>query len=153
MVRYDTVIRVSGDRRIWVDVMLVPVRDAAGNVTQIIQSGVDIDERVKATRSLEQTERFNRLILESSVDCIQVLDLQSRLLSMNEPGMCAMDIHDFEIVRYRDWLSVLARILSAHRGERRRPSARRQNRTISGILSHPGGPSQMVGCRGHTHLG
>ena len=43
-VRYDVTVRMSGDTRMIIDFMLVPVLDAEGNVTHLIPSGVDIDE-------------------------------------------------------------------------------------------------------------
>jgi PAS domain S-box-containing protein len=42
-------------------------------------------------------------VLASSADCIKVLDLDSKLLFMNEGGKAVMELHDFESVRGRSW--------------------------------------------------
>ena len=49
---------------------------------------------------------FIRRILESSKDCIKVLDLEGRLLYMNDGGQGVMEIDDFDRqVQYAPWLS------------------------------------------------
>ncbi len=59
-------------------------------------------EARRALRSQEQAatehrenEAFLRSALVASQDCIKVLDLDGRLISMNEPGLQAMDLDDF----------------------------------------------------------
>src|SRR5512134_1205320 len=45
--------------------------------------------------SLRGSEEFAARLIESSRDCIKVLDLNGRLLSMNAHGMAALEICDF----------------------------------------------------------
>jgi len=45
LVRYDVQIRVAGDQRIWIDFQIAPIVNAAGEVTDLIPSGVDITQR------------------------------------------------------------------------------------------------------------
>lgn len=52
-VRYDAEIRIRGDQRIWIDFQIVPLRDKAGNVVELIPSGVDITERKLAESQKE----------------------------------------------------------------------------------------------------
>jgi PAS domain S-box-containing protein len=65
-------------------------------------------ERTRAEQRLREREAFNRRLLESSGDCIKVLDLQGRLLSMNEAGRQLMEIDDLSDVLGRDFLSFWA---------------------------------------------
>jgi formate hydrogenlyase transcriptional activator len=51
--------------------------------------------------SLPPSEAFQ--VLESSLDCIKVLDLDGRLLSMNPGGMRTLEICDFEGIRGSRW--------------------------------------------------
>ena len=53
--------------------------------------------------TLRQTEELNRRMLASSRDCIKVLDLQGRVLSMNQHGQEAMEICDFEPLLHVAW--------------------------------------------------
>jgi PAS domain S-box-containing protein len=53
-----------------------------------------IDQREKVEEKLRRSEEFTRSVLEGSVDCIKVLDLDGRLLYMSEPGQRALGIRD-----------------------------------------------------------
>jgi PAS domain S-box-containing protein len=55
---------------------------------------------------LRDSEALNRSIVESSTDCVKVLDLDGNLLFMNGPGLCAMEIDDFQSVAGRPWASL-----------------------------------------------
>jgi two-component sensor histidine kinase len=53
--------------------------------------------------ALRATNTSNQRVLDASIDCIQVLDLEAGLLSMSEPGKIAMEVDDFEAIRGWDW--------------------------------------------------
>ena len=55
--RADVVARTANDGRIDIELMLVPVRDAAGNVTHVIPSGVDLSERKRIELALRDNEQ------------------------------------------------------------------------------------------------
>jgi PAS domain S-box-containing protein len=54
----------------------------------------NITKRKLAEKALQESERFNRSIIESSNDCIKILDLEGNLLYMNSPGQRLMEIED-----------------------------------------------------------
>lgn len=54
---------------------------------------------------LQRNVEFVRRIMESSNDCIKVLDLQGRLLYMNDGGQDIMEIDDFTEVQYSPWVN------------------------------------------------
>jgi PAS domain S-box-containing protein len=56
----------------------------------------EIFEHRRAEVSLRQSEEFNRSIIESSVDCINIVDLEGRLRFMSEGGKKLMGITDIE---------------------------------------------------------
>ncbi len=60
-------------------------------------------EQVKASKLIEASEAFNRTILESSPDCLKVLDREGRIQYMNVSGICQMEIDDFSIVKNKYW--------------------------------------------------
>ena len=45
--RYEVQIRMAGDRLVWIDFSLNPVRDASGRVIYLVPSGNLIDDRVQ----------------------------------------------------------------------------------------------------------
>jgi PAS domain S-box-containing protein len=64
----------------------------------------DITERKRDEELLRQSEELNRRILDSSRDCIKVVDLAGRLIYMNDPGQSLMEIDDFSTVTNSQWL-------------------------------------------------
>lgn len=52
----------------------------------------EMEQRLQVEERLRQTEAFAESIIESSVDCVQVLDLNSRILYISPPGCRAMEI-------------------------------------------------------------
>jgi PAS domain S-box-containing protein len=68
------------------------------------QTQAELAERKQAEESLRQSEEVKNRMLESSPDCIKLLDLEGRLLYMNAGGMCLMEIDDFTPFFKAEWL-------------------------------------------------
>lgn len=90
-VRYDVDVRMGDDRTRTIDFQIVPIRDAAGRVTHLIPSGVDITDRQAAERALgagEAEARRQLAELQSTYDNapigLAVLSLQYRWVQINE---------------------------------------------------------------------
>jgi len=62
------------------------------------------EENSPSVSSLAAAADFKARLLEGSHDCIKVLDLQGRLLSMNAGGMKALEICDLESVLGSSWI-------------------------------------------------
>ena len=69
-------------------------------------SGVDLDitDRQHIEAALRQSEEFRKRVLESSSDCIKVLDLDARLLYMNPGGLCLLEIDDITPYLNTEWV-------------------------------------------------
>ena len=87
-----------------VDVTDTPIFDQAGKLMGIIGISRDATLRRQYEEALKSSEEFNRSILESTTDCIKVLELDGSLLLINGPGLCAMEIDDFSQYVGRSWL-------------------------------------------------
>jgi len=74
----------------------VPVTDGLGVLTGFRGVDRDITERIQVEERLSASERFNRNIIESSNDCIKLLDLEGRLRYMSEAGQRQLHIDDVE---------------------------------------------------------
>lgn len=90
---------VPGQR--WLEVCATPV--AGPGVRRLAVLFKDITARVLAEQALRETEAFSRSIVDSSPDCIKVLDLQGHLLSMRN-GQKTMHIHDVGPYLNKPWL-------------------------------------------------
>ena len=64
------------------------------------------ESATSAERELAQTATLSRSILDNSGDCIQLLEPDGRLASMNKPGLRLMEIADFETFRGRPWIDL-----------------------------------------------
>ena len=72
--------------------------------TLCVVAFVDITERQEAEEALRKSEEFKTRLIASSQDCIKVLDLAGRLVSMNEGGMQALEICDLGSVVNSPWI-------------------------------------------------
>jgi PAS domain S-box-containing protein len=75
---------------------------------QLLTLDADPDEALRlpllpATAPAAPGTDMNRLLFESSPDCVKLLDLEGRLLDMNRNGRCVMEIADFTLFRARPW--------------------------------------------------
>ena len=78
-------------------------RDENGAAEEVLGIALDITERRRAEENLRRSEEFNRLVLESSPDCVKILDDEGRLEYMNANGQCLMEIDDFAPFSNRFW--------------------------------------------------
>ena len=61
---------------------------------------------VSATQELLRSERINRSILDNSCDCIQILEPDGRLVSMNRAGVRLMEVDDVHAFSLRPWVDL-----------------------------------------------
>lgn len=89
-VRYDELIRVAGDARMWIDFQLAPLRDEDGQITHVIPSAIDITERKEAEaqhladqeRIAHQFAELEALYAEAPLG-LGVLDRELRFVRIN----------------------------------------------------------------------
>lgn len=78
--------------------------DSSGSAIRMTGLAMDITDRKQDEANLRRSEEFNRRILENNKDCIKVLDLDGRLVYMNDGGKKLMEINDFASVDRSFWL-------------------------------------------------
>ena len=62
------------------------------------------ESETQGTRSIEPDADFRKRLIEGSLDCIKVLDLDGRLLSMNTGGMKVLEICDLKPLVGSSWI-------------------------------------------------
>ncbi|MDB6153018.1 MAG: histidine kinase [Chthoniobacteraceae bacterium] len=86
----------------------IPLKNAAGEVIQWLGTNTDVDELKRTEAALRASAEFMRSVVASSPDCIKVLDLESRLLSL-EAGQQLLGIKDIAPYLNTLWLDFWAR--------------------------------------------
>ena len=71
-------------------------QDANKRIRTVLEVNTNITERKLAEKALVDSEEFNRTILESSPDCIKVLDLDGRVVYVNPAGRKLLEAGDSE---------------------------------------------------------
>ncbi len=96
-------IRKDG-RIIWAYLAVSLVRNEQGRPSYFLSSIKDCTARKEAEHLLQVGESFTRSVVESSSDCIKVLDLEGRIQFINGLGLCAMEIDELDRVRGGPWV-------------------------------------------------
>jgi PAS domain S-box-containing protein len=86
----------------------------------------EIRGRREAEEALRASDQYNRSIIESSPDCVAILDLDAHLIQMTPQGRSLMGIEDFSNVTHTDWLETW---IGEAQGEARRAVALARNGT------------------------
>jgi PAS domain S-box-containing protein len=71
--------------------------DEGGTLIRINSIGRNITERKLAEEALRKSESFNRSIIQSSRDCIKVLDFEGRIRFMNRGGQALLGIDNLSL--------------------------------------------------------
>ncbi|MEO6876452.1 MAG: PAS domain S-box protein [Opitutaceae bacterium] len=94
VVRYDVPVRIAGDKILWIDFQLAPLKNTEGRVTHLIPSGMDISERRRSAETLRQNaELFVRLVDQAPTG-MYVVDADFRMQQVNalaEPVFAKVD--------------------------------------------------------------
>lgn len=91
----ETIVRVKG--RAWFNENKVAYR-----LNGIME---DVTSEVLAQGIVKENEVFNKTILESSPDCVKVLDLNGAITFINLNGVCILEGDNKEYFLNRDWLT------------------------------------------------
>ena len=83
---------------------MVPEFNARHEVDTVLSIARDITKRKRAEEALRTSEEFSGRVIASSRDCIKVLDLDARLLSINVGGQRLLEIDDVTPLLSRPWL-------------------------------------------------
>jgi|GEM_PF-6338330 len=100
--RSDVTVLADGMDRCF-DLIVEALMDNGGSIIGVTCAAIDITGRRQAEADLRASEEFNRTVLESSPDCVKVLDGEGRLQYLNANGLCQLEIDDFAPLQNEFW--------------------------------------------------
>jgi two-component system CheB/CheR fusion protein len=77
--------------------------DDQKKIRAVLEVNTNISERKAAEKALTESEEFNRTVLDSSPDCIKVLDLDGRIVYVNPSGRRLVEAGDSEVYNKPYW--------------------------------------------------
>ena len=84
VVRYDVQVQVAGGQLIWIDFQMSPLRNAQGEIENLIPSGIDISERKAMVEALKTShDTFQNLVTRSPFG-IYTVDEEFRLAHVSD---------------------------------------------------------------------
>ena len=90
----------------WIEAVGGAHYDEQGNLEWLSGLVYDITDRKHKEAALRRSEEFIRRVLESNQDCIKVMDLEGRLLYINDGGQALMEIDNFATIANTRWLEL-----------------------------------------------
>jgi len=96
---------MAGTLRYW-DVQVTPIVGADGMPTSLLSVSRDITASRSAEESGRDRQTLNTLIMNSTRDCVVVLDLQGLIQFVSPGGIEAMEIEDVSAVMGAEWAKV-----------------------------------------------
>ena len=90
----------------WWDVQVTPILDAAGKPEKLLSVSRDITSMRQAEGALREVQALNTSILDSSRDCIVVLDLDGVTRFVSPGGIESMEVADVDAILGLSWLRV-----------------------------------------------
>lgn len=96
----------SGELR-WIFVRVRCELDDDGQLLRVIGAHLDVTGPKLAEAALHESTALNQSILEASADCVKLIDLDGRLLFMNQRGLDALEIEDGSALLGKDWAKIL----------------------------------------------
>jgi PAS domain S-box-containing protein len=99
-------IRNNKEETLYYNFVYEPYTEVNQTISGITMLATDVTENVLAKKQIEASEAFNRSILQSSPDCIKVLDAEGRIQFMNGNGLCQMEIDEFADISNKVWSSL-----------------------------------------------
>ena len=98
-----TLLRNGTKELIYYNFIYQPQRNVKGEIEGVATIATQVTPQAKFNLKIKESEAFSRSVLNSSPDCIKILDTEGRVQFMNDNGICLMEIDDFGKVKNNYW--------------------------------------------------
>lgn len=90
-----------------VDFVFQPITDSEGERSGVFIVATDVSDAARAAAALQESEEFSRSVLESSADCILVIDLDGAIRFVNESGVALLELGSRDAALGAHWSEFL----------------------------------------------
>lgn len=97
------IIRSDNGEVRWILARVGLERNEDGQVTRLVGVHLDITEAKCAAQDLQETKTLNQGIIDSSTDCIKVLDLDGTMKFMSQRGLEVLEVDDLNAILNTRW--------------------------------------------------
>ena len=98
-----TMLRNGTNELVYYNFIYQAQRNILGEIEGVAIIATEVTPQAALNKKIKESEAFNRTVLESSPDCIKILDADGRLQFMNTNGLCLLEIDDFEPLKNTYW--------------------------------------------------
>ena len=131
--------------------MISSLQQKAWTMQAVMRGREEEIARLKQVEALlQRSEEFAKSVVECSVDCIKVLDLEGRLEYMSQPGLRALEIADSSTLLGRRWVEFWDSEDQAACRSGGRDGARRGSRQFHRPIGYSERDKKVVGRKDHT---
>jgi two-component system CheB/CheR fusion protein len=95
--------RAGKEEECYFNLIYQPYTEADNTITGITMLATEVTKQVMAKKQIEASDAFNRSIINSSPDCLKILDQQGKIQYVNSNGMCLMGIDDLANITNKYW--------------------------------------------------
>jgi len=99
------IVAADGLKKFYVDYDYTPLVGTDGSSSGIMVTIHNVTQKVDAQKRIEESELFSRTVLESSPDCVKVLDLTGEIAFINLNGVCILEGASKEDFLFKKWIS------------------------------------------------
>ena len=85
------------------NIVYQPYFEAFETITGVTTIAYEVTEIVMARKKIEETQIFNRSVLEHSPDCIKIIDKNGRVEYINDNGLCLLELDNIDEVKNKFW--------------------------------------------------
>ncbi len=85
------------------NIVYQPYHEADQTITGVTTIAYEVTEMVMARKKNQKNEQFSRSILDSSPDCIKIIDKEGKIEFMNDNGLSLLEMDDFTEAKNKNW--------------------------------------------------
>ena len=86
-----------------VELDIVPIYNNDNICTHFVSIQREDSKRRKKEKTLKANNSFNKTIIESSPDCLKILNKNGEIIFINQNGLCLLELEDTNVVLNSSW--------------------------------------------------